>query len=120
MTREMQNLTTSTKCDSESDLQDQTPDTDDSGAHSYPEISTGGTFAPGTGSFKRVPIMGNRGLEQRGKKSKIKESPAVSVISCLVKTKLNIFLSRFKWQPSKSKTLERPSAGMVLSQKVLE
>lgn len=78
MTRELQTLTTSTKCDSESDLQDQTPDTDDSGAHSYPEISTGSTFAPGTGSFKRAPIMGNRGLEQRGKKAKTKDSPAVS------------------------------------------
>lgn len=78
MTRELQTLTTSTKCDSESDLQDQTPDTDDSGAHSYPEISTGSSFAPGTGSFKRAPIMGNRGLEQRGKKAKTKDSPAVS------------------------------------------
>lgn len=82
MTREIQTLTASTKCDSESDLQDQTPDTDDSGAHSYPEVSTAsGTFGPGTGSFKRAPIMGNRGLEQRGKKSKTKDSPAVCPIN---------------------------------------
>ncbi|KAJ8922387.1 hypothetical protein NQ315_004332, partial [Exocentrus adspersus] len=79
LTREMQNLTTSTKCDSESDLQDQTPDTDDSGAHSYPEVSTVSNLGPGTGSFKRAPIMGNRGLEQRGKKTKTKDSPVVQV-----------------------------------------
>ncbi|KAK9687815.1 hypothetical protein QE152_g35986 [Popillia japonica] len=64
-------LNASTKGDSEGELQDQTPDTDDSGAHSYPEVSTTSTFGIlGTGSFKRAPIMGNRGLEQRGKKSK--------------------------------------------------
>lgn len=34
--RDQQTLATSTKGDSESDMQDQTPDTDDSGAHSYP------------------------------------------------------------------------------------
>lgn len=52
-------------------MQDQTPDTDDSGAHSYPEAPTGTFFPPGaTSSFKRAPIMGNRGLEQRGKKSR--------------------------------------------------
>ncbi|XP_022909012.2 tyrosine-protein kinase Abl isoform X2 [Onthophagus taurus] len=59
--------------DSEAELQDQTPDTDDSGAHSYPEVSGTSSFGvpTGTGSFKRAPIMGNRGLaEQRGKKSK--------------------------------------------------
>jgi abelson tyrosine-protein kinase 1 len=64
-------LTVSNKGDSESDLQDQTPDTDDSGAHSYPEAPTGAFGQPGaTSSFKRAPIMGNRGLEQRGKKSR--------------------------------------------------
>ena len=65
-------MTASNKGDSESDLQDQTPDTDDSGAHSYPEAPTGTFFPPGgaTSSFKRAPIMGNRGLEQRGKKSR--------------------------------------------------
>lgn len=73
-------IVTGTKCDSESDLQDQTPDTDDSGAHSYPEISTASSFGPVTGSFKRAPIMGNRGLEQRGKKTKTKDSPAVSLM----------------------------------------
>ncbi|RZC33775.1 tyrosine-protein kinase Abl, partial [Asbolus verrucosus] len=71
---------TSTKGDSESDLQDQTPDTDDSGAHSYPEVSTVSSLGCATGSFKRAPIMGNRGLEQRGKKTKTKETtPAVHV-----------------------------------------
>lgn len=74
LTRDLQGLTASTKGDSESDIQDQTPDTDDSGAHSYPEASTGtfmtGTSAPAGSSFKRAPIMGNRGLEQRGKKSR--------------------------------------------------
>ncbi|KAG5865844.1 Tyrosine-protein kinase Abl, partial [Gonioctena quinquepunctata] len=79
LTKELQNLTASTKCDSESDLQDQTPDTDDSGAHSYPEVSTVSSFVPLMGSFKRAPIMGNRGLEQRGKKTKTKESPTVQV-----------------------------------------
>ncbi|XP_072396531.1 tyrosine-protein kinase Abl isoform X2 [Diabrotica undecimpunctata] len=78
LTRELQTLTAGTKCDSESDLQDQTPDTDDSGAHSYPEISTASSFIPNTGSFKRAPIMGNKGLEQRGKKTKTKE-PLVQV-----------------------------------------
>lgn len=80
LTRELQILTSSTKCDSESDLQDQTPDTDDSGAHSYPEISTTSSFTPGTGSFKRVPIMGNKGLEQRGKKTKSKEPTVVAAL----------------------------------------
>ncbi|XP_069686390.1 tyrosine-protein kinase Abl isoform X3 [Periplaneta americana] len=71
ITRDLQSLTASNKGDSESDLQDQTPDTDDSGAHSYPEAPTGTFFPPGaTSSFKRAPIMGNRGLEQRGKKSR--------------------------------------------------
>ncbi|XP_021917496.1 tyrosine-protein kinase Abl isoform X5 [Zootermopsis nevadensis] len=71
ITRDLQSLTVSNKGDSESDLQDQTPDTDDSGAHSYSEAPTGTFFPPGaTSSFKRVPIMGNRGLEQRGKKSR--------------------------------------------------
>ncbi|KAJ8967787.1 hypothetical protein NQ317_005564 [Molorchus minor] len=77
LTRELQNLTANTKCDSESDIQDQTPDTDDSGAHSYPEVSTGSCL--GLGSFKKVPIMGNRGLEQRGKKTKTKDSPTVHI-----------------------------------------
>ncbi|XP_056638856.1 tyrosine-protein kinase Abl isoform X3 [Diorhabda sublineata] len=80
LTRELQTLTSSTKCDSESDLQDQTPDTDDSGAHSYPEISTTSSFIPGAGSFKRVPIMGNKGLEQRGKKTKSKEPTVVAAL----------------------------------------
>jgi len=71
ITRDLQSLTASNKGDSESDMQDQTPDTDDSGAHSYPEAPTGKFFPPGaTSSFKRAPIMGNRGLEQRGKKSR--------------------------------------------------
>jgi hypothetical protein len=71
ITRDLQSLTASNKGDSESDVQDQTPDTDDSGAHSYPEAPTGKFFPPGaTSSFKRAPIMGNRGLEQRGKKSR--------------------------------------------------
>lgn len=51
--------------DSEGELQDQTPDTDDSGAHSYPELSSA---APA--SFKRAPNMGKGVLEQRGKKSR--------------------------------------------------
>ncbi|XP_044272395.1 tyrosine-protein kinase Abl isoform X1 [Tribolium madens] len=80
LTRELQNLTASTKGDSESDLQDQTPDTDDSGAHSYPEVSSVSNLGCTTGSFKRAPIMGNRGLEQRGKKTKTKDlTPAVQV-----------------------------------------
>ena len=51
-------MTASNKGDSEDQM---TPDTDDSGAHSY----------PGEG-FKRAtpPVMGNRGLEQRGKKAR--------------------------------------------------
>ncbi|KAF4521365.1 hypothetical protein B566_EDAN006954 [Ephemera danica] len=66
ISRDLQSLN---KGDSEGELQDQTPDTDDSGAHSYPEVT--GAFFPGTSSFKRAPVMGNRGLEQRsGKKSK--------------------------------------------------
>lgn len=85
ITRELQNLTAGTKADSESDIQDQTPDTDDSGAHSYPEVSTTASFGvSGTGSFKRTPVMGNKSLEQRGKKSKtypLKESvPVVSFV----------------------------------------
>ncbi|KAL1517707.1 hypothetical protein ABEB36_001439 [Hypothenemus hampei] len=80
LTREMQNLTASTRGDSESDFQDQTPDTDDSGAHSYPEISAGNLASSGgLGSFKRAPVMGNRGLEQRGKKAKVKDQVAVQV-----------------------------------------
>jgi abelson tyrosine-protein kinase 1 len=71
ITRDLQSLTASNKGDSESELQDQTPDTDDSGAHSYPEAPTGTFFPPSaTTSFKRAPVMGNRGLEQRGKKSR--------------------------------------------------
>ncbi|XP_060520984.1 tyrosine-protein kinase Abl isoform X2 [Cylas formicarius] len=80
LTRDLQSLTAGTKGDSESDFQDQTPDTDDSGAHSYPEVSMAATLGGGSlGSFKRAPIMGNRGLEQRGKKTKGKDSPAVQV-----------------------------------------
>lgn len=82
LTKDLQTLTAGTRGDSESELQDQTPDTDDSGAHSYPEVSVGGnlTGTQGiTGSFKRAPIMGNRGLEQRGKKSKNKDAPQVHV-----------------------------------------
>ncbi|KAL3275036.1 hypothetical protein HHI36_019808 [Cryptolaemus montrouzieri] len=82
LTKDLQNLTASAKGDSESDLQDQTPDTDDSGAHSYPEISTASSLGGGaiSGSFKRAPIMGNRGLGQRtGKKTKTKEAPPVHV-----------------------------------------
>lgn len=62
-------MTISTKGDSEGELQDQTPDTDDSGTHSYPEVSSFSSSGA-TSSFKRAPIMGNRGLEQRGKKSR--------------------------------------------------
>ena len=80
LTRDLQNLTASTKGDSESDLQDQTPDTDDSGAHSYPEVSSVSSLGCATGSFKRAPIMGNRGLEQRGKKTKAKDTTPVSFI----------------------------------------
>ncbi|XP_063910863.1 tyrosine-protein kinase Abl isoform X5 [Zophobas morio] len=79
LTRDLQNLTASTKGDSESDLQDQTPDTDDSGAHSYPEVSSVSSLGCATGSFKRAPIMGNRGLEQRGKKTKAKDTTPVQV-----------------------------------------
>ncbi|KAK9882804.1 hypothetical protein WA026_023318 [Henosepilachna vigintioctopunctata] len=82
LTKDLQNLTASAKADSESDLQDQTPDTDDSGAHSYPEVSMASSLGGGaiTGSFKRAPIMGNRGLGQRtGKKTKTKETPQVHV-----------------------------------------
>lgn len=87
--RELHNLATSAKCDSESDFQDQTPDTDDSGAHSYPEVAPTNTFGiSGTSSFKRAPVMGNRGLEQRGKKSRTyppKESPQpVSVLIFII------------------------------------
>lgn len=80
--KDVHNLAVGTKCDSESDLQDQTPDTDDSGAHSYPDVSVSSSFGPSTGSFKRAPIMGNRGLEQRGKKTKSKE-PTVSTY-CII------------------------------------
>ncbi|XP_049962448.1 tyrosine-protein kinase Abl isoform X1 [Schistocerca serialis cubense] len=82
ITRDLQSLAASNKGDSESDLQDQTPDTDDSGAHSYPDAPTG-AFFPSTSSFKRAPIMGNRGLEQRGKKSRAsatKESSSQKVV----------------------------------------
>lgn len=93
LTRDLQGLTNnSNKGDSESDVQDQTPDTDDSGAHSYPEASSStfmtGTSAPTTGSsFKRLPIMGNRGLEHRGKKSKTyppKETPNPQKVSITI------------------------------------
>ncbi|KAK3929109.1 Tyrosine-protein kinase Abl [Frankliniella fusca] len=97
ITRDLQSLTASQKGDSESELQDQTPDTDDSGAHSYTDGSaaTGAFFPPPPGSgppgsnastpvlggsgstlssFKRQPaqqpVMGNRAQEQRGKKSR--------------------------------------------------
>lgn len=83
ITRELQSLTGGTRADSESDIQDQTPDTDDSGAHSYPEVSTSTSFGvTSTGSFKRAPVMGHKGLEQRGKKSKTyppKETPLQEV-----------------------------------------
>ncbi|XP_044767128.1 tyrosine-protein kinase Abl isoform X2 [Coccinella septempunctata] len=82
ITKDLQNLAASAKGDSESDLQDQTPDTDDSGAHSYPEISMASSLGGGaiTGSFKRAPIMGNRAVGQRtGKKTKTKETPPVHV-----------------------------------------
>ncbi|XP_045464391.1 tyrosine-protein kinase Abl isoform X7 [Harmonia axyridis] len=82
ITKDLQNLTASAKGDSESDLQDQTPDTDDSGAHSYPDISMVSTLGGGaiTGSFKRAPMMGNRAVGQRtGKKTKSKETPPVHV-----------------------------------------
>ncbi|CAH0548166.1 unnamed protein product [Brassicogethes aeneus] len=80
LTRDLQNLTASTKGDSESDVQDQTPDTDDSGAHSYPEVSLASSLGGGTGSFKRAPIGGSRVLESRGKRTKGKDSsPAVQV-----------------------------------------
>ncbi|XP_046682989.1 tyrosine-protein kinase Abl isoform X3 [Homalodisca vitripennis] len=63
ITRELQTLTASNKGDSEDQM---TPDTDDSGAHSE--------------GFKRAPppVMGHRGLEQRGKKARTyppKEQP---------------------------------------------
>lgn len=77
ITRDLQSLAASNKGDSESDLQDQTPDTDDSGAHSYPEVPTS-SFFTSTSSFKRAPIMGNRGLEQRGKKSRTTSSKDAS------------------------------------------
>lgn len=93
ITRDLQSLTASQKGDSESELQDQTPDTDDSGAHSYTDGSGAATGAfpgafpppPSAGSnastpvlgaslssFKRqpAPVMGNRAQEQRGKKSR--------------------------------------------------
>lgn len=70
VTKEHHNITSGPRADSESDVQDQTPDTDDSGAHSYPEVSSSAFIVTGGGSFKRAPVMGNRCLEQRGKKSK--------------------------------------------------
>lgn len=96
ITRDLQSLTASQKGDSESELQDQTPDTDDSGAHSYTDGSAAaaggfpGVFPPppppsgssaastpvlggsSLSSFKRqpAPVMGNRAQEQRGKKSR--------------------------------------------------
>lgn len=94
ITRDLQSLTASQKGDSESELQDQTPDTDDSGAHSYTDGSAAATgafpaacFPPppsasnastpvlggsNLSSFKRqpAPVMGNRAQEQRGKKSR--------------------------------------------------
>lgn len=66
----MQNLVSANKGDSESDFQDQTPDTDDSGAHSYPDPPTQPLIELPHNSFKRAPIMGNRGLEQKGRKTK--------------------------------------------------
>lgn len=66
----MQTLSTANKGDSESDLQDQTPDTDDSGAHSYPDPASQAQIEMPQNSFKRAPIMGNRGLEQKGKKAR--------------------------------------------------
>ncbi|XP_034232083.1 tyrosine-protein kinase Abl [Thrips palmi] len=104
ITRDLQSLTASQKGDSESEMQDQTPDTDDSGAHSYTDgsgVATGafpGAFPPppsggsnastpvlgaGLSSFKRqpAPVMGNRAQEQRGKKSRTyppKEAAAVA------------------------------------------
>lgn len=64
ITRELQNMTANSKGDSGEDQM--TPDTDDSGAHSE--------------GFKRTPppVMGHRGLEQRGKKARTyppKEQP---------------------------------------------
>ncbi|GLH07867.1 Tyrosine-protein kinase Abl [Gryllus bimaculatus] len=78
ITRDLQSLAASNRGDSESDLHDQTPDTDDSGAHSYPEALPSAFGAPAGGggsggaasSFKRAPVMGGRGLEQRGKKAR--------------------------------------------------
>ncbi|GJQ88019.1 hypothetical protein Trydic_g12943 [Trypoxylus dichotomus] len=103
ITRDLQNLTASTKGDSEGELQDQTPDTDDSGAHSYPEVSTTSTFGvPGTGSFKRAPIMGNRGLEQRGKKSKTyppKEATQTVQIAALEVKNVHKAISRYGTLP---------------------
>lgn len=85
MVRDHHNFTSAPRADSESDIQDQTPDTDDSGAHSYPEISSSGTFAvTAGGSFKRTPVMGNRCLEQRGKKSKT-YPPKEAIIQGVIK-----------------------------------
>lgn len=70
VTRDLQSLSACNKGDSESDLQDQTPDTDDSGAHSHPDPPTQPPVELPQNSFKRAPIMGNRGLEQKGKKAR--------------------------------------------------
>lgn len=71
VSKDLHNLVPGAKADSEGDLHDQTPDTDDSGAHSYPEVASTSAFGSGAmSSFKRAPVMGNRGLEQRGKKSR--------------------------------------------------
>lgn len=61
ITRELQSLTASNKGDSEDQM---TPDTDDSGAH-----SEGFKRAPPSAPTS-APVMGGRGLEHRGKKSR--------------------------------------------------
>jgi len=69
LSREISGLTGSAIRNGGSESQDQTPDTDDSSAHSYPEPPS---LPPErtVSSFKRAPIMGNRGLEQKGKKAR--------------------------------------------------
>lgn len=69
MSRDLACLAAGNRGGSESDPQDQTPDTDDSGAHSYPEPPS---LPPErtVSSFKRAPVMGNRSLEQKGKKAR--------------------------------------------------
>lgn len=98
--RELHNLASSAKADSESDLQDQTPDTDDSGAHSYPEVVPNSAFGSViTSSFKRAPVMGNRGLEQRGKKSRTyppKESQSQQPVNIYSKLTFSGYCNR-KW-----------------------